>query len=81
LPIPTKNFRGRNATITMMEFRAQPGEVIDLVSHGMTIRVEKSGKHVATIVPPDYDSESTEITPDGKICGAVPLTYRRNLGG
>lgn len=79
MSLPSKDFRGRNATITMMELRSQPGEVMDLVSHGMTIRVEKSGKHVATIVPPNYDSESTEITPDGNIFGAVPLTFRRRL--
>lgn len=80
MSLPTKNFRGRNATITMMELRSQPGEVMDLVSHGMTIRIEKSGKHVATIVPPDHDNgDTTEIMPDGKIVGAVPLTYRRQL--
>lgn len=64
----------------MMELRSQPGEVIDNASHGMSIRVEKNGTHVATILPPEADLDTTEIMQDGTIHGAVPLTFRRNLG-
>jgi prevent-host-death family protein len=80
MPLPKKDFAGQRARVTMMELRSQPGEVIDAVSHGMKVRIEKNGKHVATLVPPDEDTDSTTIYSDGRIKGVPPLTFRRNLG-
>lgn len=80
MPLPKKDFRGKRAKITMMELRSQPGEVIDSVSHGMVVDIEKSGKLVATLSPPAESEDTTTIHPNGTISGAVPLTFRRNLG-
>lgn len=80
MPFPKKDFRGQRATISMMELRSQPGEVIDAVSHGMIVDIEKSGKHVATLSPLQDDERQTVIHRDGSISGQVPLTFRRNLG-
>lgn len=80
MSLPRKDFRGQEATVTMMELRSEPGEVIDRVMHGMTIRIEKSGKHVASLVPPSAVGDDTVVLPDGSICGPIPATFRRNLG-
>jgi hypothetical protein len=78
--LPPKDFHGQRATISMMELRAQPGEVIDRVEHGAIIHLEKCGKHVGSIVPPDGIGDETVIYPDGRIAGPIPLTFRTNLG-
>jgi hypothetical protein len=80
MTLARKDFRGLQATVSMMELRSEPGEVIDRVAHGMTIHIEKSGKHVGSLVPPFGIGDSTVIRPDGSIVGPIPLTFRRNLG-
>lgn len=79
MPLPAKDFRGQTARLNMMELRAAPGDAVDRVTHGMRITIEKNGKDVAILVPCG-PNDKTEIRPDGSIAGAIPLTFRRNLG-
>ncbi len=52
MPIPKLSFIGETATVTMMELRSNPGEILDRVSRGLTVNVTKSGKWVATMRAP-----------------------------
>lgn len=78
MPLPKRNLRGQTCTVTMMELRAQPGEVLDAVRDGMLVRITRQGKHVATMMPPGYDPDApTIIHPDGSFEGPPPLSFRR----
>ena len=79
MPLPKKDWTGQQATVSMMEFRKQPGEVIERVAHGMIVHVEKNGKEVALLAPPERVGD-TVIHTDGTITGEIPLTFRLNLG-
>lgn len=85
MPIPKLSFVGETATVTMMELRSNPGEILDRVSRGLTVNVTKSGKWVATMRAPSLaarDDDTIIIRPDGTTeCGRKPLTFGLDLGG
>jgi len=80
MPLPTLNFRGQEAKISMMELRANPGELIERVRHGLKVTIWKAGKPVAMLVPIPYAHEETVVHRDGTIEGDIPLTFGRDLG-
>lgn len=66
-------------TLTMMDFRRQPGErILDVIRDKTRFLVTKQGKPVAELGPPRIDV--TVIDSDGRIHGEIPLTAHRNLG-
>ncbi len=79
MPLPKRDLRGQRATITMMELRSNPGEVIDSVAHGLTVEITKAGKEVAVLSQSD-NNQDTVIHRDGSISGPIPLTFGRKLG-
>lgn len=79
MALPKRNYAGQTVKLSMMELRSNPGEAMDFVAHGLRIEIQRSGKHVATLVPPNQDGD-TVIHPDGSVTGQIPLTYRINLG-
>ena len=80
MPLPKKDFHGQTATISMMELRSSPGDVIDRVAHGMVIHITKGDKYVADLGPPGHFYSETVIHRNGTISGEIPLTYRQKLG-
>ena len=65
-------------TITMTEWRNEPGErITDIRRDGTSFLITKGGKPVARLVPVD---DETVIERDGRIRGEIPLTRRRALG-
>jgi hypothetical protein len=80
MPLPKKDFHGQTATISMMELRSSPGDVIDRVAHSMVIHITKGDKHVADLGPPGHFYSETVVHPNGTISGEIPLTYRQKLG-
>ena len=64
-------------TLTMTEFRREPGERIrEVHREGKSFLVTKAGKPVAQLVPVD-----TIIEANGTIRGERPVTFGLNLGG
>jgi antitoxin (DNA-binding transcriptional repressor) of toxin-antitoxin stability system len=50
---------------------------LDAVRDGALVRVTKQGKHIATMVPPGYERDTTIVVhPDGTVDGPMPLTWR-----
>jgi antitoxin (DNA-binding transcriptional repressor) of toxin-antitoxin stability system len=61
--------RGRDFTITMMDLRNQPGEVMDLVIQGATITVTRQGKPIAIIHAPE--ATALELGTEARRLGLV----------
>lgn len=84
MPIPQLSFVGETATVTMMELRMNPGEILDRVSRGLTVRITKQGKWIATMQAPSLAVDSQDsivVRPDGTTeCGRKPLTFGLDLG-
>jgi hypothetical protein len=82
MPIPKLVRRGEIYTVTMMEFRKQPGEVIDACRDGALVKITKQGKHVATMVPTGFYFDPDRpivIRSDGTSeDGRMPLMLRRS---
>lgn len=85
MPIPKLSFVGETATVTMMELRSNPGEILDRVSRGLTVRITRQGKWIATMRPPALaarDDDTIAVRPDGTTeDGRKPLTFGLDLGG
>lgn len=58
---------GKLDTITVMELRRQPGEVLACVSLGKTFVVTKSGKPIAIISKPPGEQLTIEVDRKGRI--------------
>lgn len=76
MSVPQKDFSGQKATVTMMEFRQQPGEVLEFARYGGEVTITKNGRAVALLVP-----APTVINKDGSYSGRKPLTMGLDLGG
>ena len=54
------SFHGKAEKISIMEFRRNPGEVLDKATLGMTIIITKGGKEVAYLSP--FSVSKTKVT-------------------
>lgn len=63
--------------ITMMEFRASPGEFLDEVRRrGKSFVITKGGKPAARLVPMD---DVIRIDGEGDVVGERPFTFRHDF--
>lgn len=65
MTIPRNIRRGQVLSITMMELRAEPGEVMEAVRDGAIVHVTKQGRHIATIAPPSMVDQTIVVRADG----------------
>ena len=63
-------------SITMMQLRRSPGEILDQVLCGKRFNITRNGKICALIRPPEIGV----IHPDGSWSGERPLTMGKSLG-
>lgn len=67
-------------TITMSQFRKQPGEyLLDVIRDRRSFLLTKAGKAVAKLVP--VEDDVTIIERDGTIRGETPLSAGLREGG
>ncbi len=75
MAVTRKDYSGQTATVTMMQFRREPGDVLEFARYGGTVNITKNGKHIASLVP-----APTVINSDGTWAGKKPLTFGLDLG-
>lgn len=83
MPIPKLDFTGEEATVTMMELRSNPGEIIDRVSRGLVCTVTKNGRPIVTMrAAGPLSGDTIIVRRDGTTAdGRKPLTFGLDLGG
>lgn len=62
-------------TLTMTEFRKEPGErIIDVIRNRESFLLTKAGKPVAVLCPVEDWSGTAVVERDGKVNGPLPVT-------
>lgn len=69
---------GEVETITVMDLRARPGDILTQTSLGKSYVVTRRGEAVAAVVPLDGDITHT-VAPDGS-CVSLGLSARKSRG-
>ena len=54
-------------SISMMQFRRTPGEIIRAVELGKTFVITRSGKEIAVLSKPPGEVLTMNVAPDGKV--------------